>query len=68
MYKITWDDFRAAIILMASYKDCCKEGCECCERVMHLLRNEEVESYLRSSEFLARKLPVETAMFHNLKG
>ena len=54
-YKITWDD------LMSSYKNCGKEGCECCQRVMQLLGNAEVQQYLRSRKFREGKVPVETA-------
>ena len=58
-YKIT---FRAAAVLMASYKHCSKEGCECCDRVMQLISNQEVQLYLHISQFLAGKLHAETAM------
>ena len=37
IYKITWDDFRAAVVLIAGYEDCSKEDCECCMMVMELL-------------------------------
>ena len=67
-YKITWDDFRAGAVLMTSYKDCGKEGCVCCQRVMQLLGNAEVQDYLRSDEFREGKVPVETAMCDNFKG
>ena len=43
IYKITRDDFRAAVVLIAGYKDCGKEDCECCMMVMELLDDEEVQ-------------------------
>ena len=53
---------------MTSYKDCGKEGCECCQRVMQLLGNAEIEDYLRSDEFREEKVSVETAMCDNFQG
>ena len=67
-YKIMWNDFQAAAILMTTYKDCCEEGCECCGRVVQLLDNEEVQDYLKTDEFKAGKVPVQTAMRDNFKG
>ena len=67
-YMITWHDFRAAAVLMTSYKDCGKEGCRCCQRVMQLLGNAEVQDYLGSDGYQAGKVPVETAMCDNFKG
>ena len=46
---------------MSSYQNCGKEGCECCQRVMQLLGNAEVQEYLRSRKFREGKVPVETA-------
>ena len=51
IYKITWNDYRAAALLMTTYKDCGEEGCECCGRVMQLLGNQEVKDYLKSDDF-----------------
>ena len=53
---------------MTSYKDCGKEGCQYCQRVMQLLGNAEVQDYLGNDEFHAGKVPVETAMRDNFKG
>ena len=61
-YKIAWDDFRVAAVLMASYKDCGKAGCQCCNMVMQLLSNEAVQDYVAGTTFCEGKLPVETAM------
>ena len=57
---------------MASYKDCGKEGCECCKRVMQLLSKEDAldvvtQDYLAGTKFREGKLPVETAMCDNVK-
>ena len=68
IYKITWNDFRAAALLMTTYKDCGEEGCECCGRVMELFGKEDFKEYLESDEFKAGKVPVETAMCDNFKG
>ena len=46
---------------MTSYKDCGKEGRRCCQRVMQLLGNAEVQEYVRSRKFREGKVPVETA-------
>ena len=67
-YKITWNDFRAAAVLMTSYKDCRKEGCGRCQRVVQLLGNAEVQGYVRSREFHEGKVPAETAMCYIFKG
>ena len=67
-YKITWNDFHAAAILMTTYKDCGEEGCECCGRVMQLLGNAEVQDYLKNDDFKSGKVPTETTMCDNFKG
>ena len=67
IYKITWNDFRAAALLMTTYKECGEEGCECCGRVIQLLGNKEVQEYLESDDFKSGKVPVETAMCNNFK-
>ena len=53
---------------MTRHKDCGKEGRECCQRVMQLLGNAEVQDYFRSDEFKAGKVPVETAVCDNFMG
>ena len=68
IYKITWDDFRAALVLIKGYKDCGKEDCECCMMVMELLDDADVQRYFKSDEFGEGKVPVHTAMCDNFKG
>jgi hypothetical protein len=68
MYKITWDDFRKALVAMKGYKYCGKEGCECCIMVEEILEDEEVQSYFKTDKFAESKLPVQTAMCDNFKG
>ena len=67
-YMITWDDFRAAAVFVASYKDCCKAGCDCCKMVLQLLSHETVEEYVAGTTFRERKVPFKTAMCDNFKG
>ena len=62
------DDFRAAVVLITDYKDCGKEGCECCMMVMELLDDEAAQKYVKSEEFREGKVPVETAMCDNFQG
>jgi hypothetical protein len=68
IYQITWDDFRTAAVLMCSYKDCGKPGCEICGTVMEVLSADEVKAYTRGKKFREGQLPVETAMCDNFKG
>ena len=68
IYKITWGDSRAAVVLITGYKDCGKEDCECCMMVMELLDDEAVQKYVKSKEFREGEIKVETAMCDNFKG
>ena len=68
MYKITWDDFRAAVYLIAGYKIAEKKIVNVCMMVMELLDDAEVQKYVKSKEFREGKFPVETAMCDNFKG
>ncbi len=67
-YEITLDDFRAAAVLMCSYKDCCKPGCEICCIVMKVLSKDNVMAFILSRKFQNGALLVETAMRNNFKG
>ena len=51
-----WNDFRAAALLMTTYKDCGEEGCECCMRVMQVFGKQYFQEYLESDEFKAGKV------------
>ncbi len=51
IYEITWDDFRAAAVPMASYKDSCKPGCEICSTVMEVLSADNMTTYICSRKF-----------------
>ena len=62
IYQITWDDLRAAAVLLCSYKDCCVGGCDC-GKIMELLSYSEVLAYIRSAKFLTEQLSSETAMW-----
>ena len=68
IYKITWDDFRKALVLMKGHKCCGKEDCECCIMVEEVLEDAEVQRYFKSDEFKNAKLPVATARCNNFKG
>ena len=70
IYKITWDDFRKALVLMKGYKCCGKDDsdCECCMMVKEILEDAAVQQYFKSDEFKNAKLPVATAMSDNFKG
>ncbi len=54
--------FRAAAVLLTSYKDCGKPGCEICCMVMDVLSADNMTAYFRSRKFQNGELLVETAM------
>jgi hypothetical protein len=67
-YEIILDDFRAAAVLMCSYKDCGKPCCVICGTTMEVLSADNVKAYISSQKFRNGALSVETAMCHNFKG
>ena len=68
VYPITWDDSRAAVLLLLTLKDCCVAGCACCGPILELIRHPQVQAFMRSAWFRNAELPVETAMCDNFKG
>jgi hypothetical protein len=47
-YAITWDDLRTAVCSACTILHCCNDSCACCRTVFELLRDPEVDKYLRS--------------------
>ncbi len=68
IYQITWDDSRAAAILLCTYEHRGKQDCECCGKFTEVLSNNVVKAYIPSKKFKHGQLPRETAMCDNFKG
>ena len=48
VYQITWDDLRAAVLLLLTSKDCCVAGCACCGPILELIRHPQVQAFMRT--------------------
>jgi hypothetical protein len=66
-YRFTWDDVRAAIVLLAEFRPCDKLDCEVCCRVTALLTDANVSEFLKSEDFTSGRLLVHTAMCDNFR-
>ena len=68
VYSMTWDELRAATILLCSVKPSRDDNCDMCKKISELLSDSNVADYMRSAKFRAGQLPVQTAMCDNFKG
>ena len=52
VYQITWDDLRAAVLLLLTLKDCGVAGCACCGPMLELIRHQQVQALRRVQRLL----------------